>query len=410
MNATATSAPERILFVSYWTAGEPLIASMVLPYLRLLAARADVAHITLVTLASDPRQPNDGVLPPLPKVTHRPIPARRGLPHVLAKAELTLRTARTLARIARDEGSGLIIAASTMAGAPAMMAARRADIPFAVYCVEPHADYMVECGAWTPGGSKHRFAKWMEQRQLREAFRVMTVTELYRQDLLRTGLDPARSRTMPCVIDTEAFRFSPEAREHVRRELGVPPDALLGVYAGKFGGLYYDEEAFTVFRALLDRRPDAQVVVLTTMDNETIRAKAGAAGITPQRFHVRAVPHAHMPAHLSAADLAFSTIRPAPSKRAQCPVKNGEYWAAGLPILMSDGVGDDHLLMRQGIGGAVFSADLHDLDQALDRVLAMVLRPGIRDELHELAVRTRSLSIAERLLNELLDDLARGGR
>jgi hypothetical protein len=82
MNATATSAPERILFVSYWTAGEPLIASMVLPYLRLLAARADVAHITLVTLASDPRQPNDGVLPPLPKVTHRPIPARRGLPHV----------------------------------------------------------------------------------------------------------------------------------------------------------------------------------------------------------------------------------------------------------------------------------------------------------------------------------------
>lgn len=412
MNTMSPPAKEslRILFVSYWSAGEPLIASMVLPYLRLLAARADVERITLVTMGSGTAAMNSAALPPMPKVMHRPIAPRSGLPHLLAKAELNLRTAGTLTRIIREEGIGVIIAASSMAGTAAHAAARRTGTPYAVYCCEPHADYMAECGAWPLNGVKYRFAKRAERVQVRHAFRTMTVTELYRQDLVARDADPARTRTMPCVIDTDAFRFSPAARERIRTELGVPAHAVLGVYAGKFGGLYYDAEAFTVFRTAMERFPGAHILVLSTMDHDAIRGKAMAAGIPQDRFHVRAVPHADMPAYLSAADLAFSTIRPAPSKRGQCPVKNGEYWAAGLPILMSDGIGDDHLLMREGIGGAVFNATFSDLGTALDRVAGIMRRPGVRQDMHALAVRTRSLAIAERLLNELLDDIRKGSR
>lgn len=396
----------RILFVSYWSLGEPLIASMVVPYVRILSERDDVEHISLVTIGSTPTK-RAVQLPALEKVTHHAIAAREGLPHLLSKAELSLRTAGVLASIIRRERIGLAVAATSMAGTPVHAAARRTGIPYVVYCFEPHADYMAECGDWPRNGLKYRFARRMERTQLAHAFRVLTVTDIFRQELVAHGHDPARLRTMPCVIDTDAFRFSPSARTEVRAELGVPNEALMGVYAGKFGGLYFDQEAFQVFKAMMDRFPGSHMLVLSTMDHAGIRAKASAAGIALERFHMRAVPHAQMPAQLSAADMAFSTIRFTPSKHAQCPVKNGEYWAAGLPVLMTDGIGDDHLLMRQGIGGVPFDPTLTGLAGALDRMAGIMASSQVREQLHALAVRTRSLSIAERALDEVMRALPR---
>lgn len=391
--------PARILFVSYWSLGESLTDSMVRPYLRILADRPDVAHIRFVTIESS--TPHALRTPfSMDKVSHTSVRPSDRLPHLLAKAELNLRTARVLAHAVRQERLDLIIAASSMAGATAHAASRRTGVPYAVYCFEPHADYMAECGVWRPGGLKYRFARRMELLQMRHALRIMTVTENYRRHLVEQGFDAARFRTMPCVIDTASFAHSPEDRARVRAELGIPHDATVGIYVGKFGGLYYDEEAFRVFKAAFDRFPRFHLLVLSGMDARPILDKAARAGIPASSTHVRSVPHAQVPAHISAADLAFSTVRPGPSKRFQCPVKNGEYWAAGLPILMSDGIGDDHLLLRQGIGGAVFNDRLSDLDRAFTTLQALMGQPA---EMQAIAERTRSLPLAQGTLGELMD-------
>jgi glycosyltransferase involved in cell wall biosynthesis len=391
--------PVRILFVSYWSLGESLTDSMVRPYLRILAERPDVASIRFVSIESSP-SPAPQVPLRMDKVSHTAVHPSARLPHLLAKAELNLRTARLLERAIRQERCDLIIAASSMAGAAAHTASRRTQVPYAVYCFEPHADYMAECGVWPHNGLKYRFARRMEQLQMRNALRIMTVTENYRQHLVAQGLDADRFRTMPCVIDTASFIRPAEDRVRLRAELGIPTDATVGVYVGKFGGLYYDDEAFRVFKAAHDRFPRFHLLILSGMDADTILGKAARAGIPPSCTHVRSVPHAQVPAHLSAADLAFSTVRPGPSKRFQCPVKNGEYWAAGLPILMSDGIGDDHLLLRQGIGGAVFNDRLDDLDHAFAMIQELMGRPA---EMRAIAEKTRALSIARDTLGDLID-------
>jgi hypothetical protein len=255
---------------------------------------------------------------------------------------------------------------------------------------------------WSRGGLRYRFAHMMEQAQLRTAQVVITVTQNHREDLVSAGMSPERVRTIPSITDLDTFRYRDMDRAEVRRRLGIPEKATVGIYVGKFGGLYYDEEAFRIFARAFDHFHDLHVVVLSPMDPDVIRSKSAAAGIPPGRFHVLVVPHVEVPAFLSAADFAFSTIKPSPVKKYQCPIKNGEYWANGLPILMSDGIADDHKQLRKGMGGSVFAKDLSDLDEAFGVVRSIVDDPGHKEAIVELARKYKSVDIARTVYAEVI--------
>ena len=105
-------------------------------------------------------------------------------------------------------------------------------------------------------------------------------------------------------------------------------------------------------------------------------------GIPESNFFIDKVPHQEVPAYLSAADFAFSTVRPSPSKKFCSAVKNGEYWANGLPILTTDGIGDDTSIIRiEKKGGAIFDLSKNNLLEAL-RDLNKLLHNSSREELN----------------------------
>jgi polysaccharide pyruvyl transferase WcaK-like protein len=74
-------------------------------------------------------------------------------------------------------------------------------------------------------------------------------------------------------------------------------------------------------------------------------------GFAEEEFSIDFVTQNQVPKYLSAADFAFSLHRPTPSKQAISPIKNAEFWANGLPIIMPDGIGDDsHLTKTHRLG------------------------------------------------------------
>ncbi|MFT3886297.1 MAG: glycosyltransferase [Flavobacteriales bacterium] len=392
----------RILFLSYWSLREPLNAAAVFPYLHLLSERPGVEHVLLVTLeTTDTRfQPSTDLC--IPKVEHRAIGSHLWMPASLSRIEQLWRGWRELVRMVREERISLIIAKGSMAGAVAHLVHKRTNVPYSVESFEPHSIYMAECGEWSTSGLRYKVAHHFELLEMQHARHVMTVTDNHRNDLLAEGHDPERIHMIPSITDLEHFKFDPMRRTEVRQVMGLTDADTLGIYVGKFGGLYYDDEAFMIFRRMSDHFPGAHVLVLSPMDPIPLRAKARKAGIPDDRFHVRVVPHPEVPAYLSAADLAFSTIKPAPIKRYQCPIKNGEYWANGLPILMTDGIADDHVLMRKGEGGHVFQSDFSDLDTAFEGVRTIMMRPGHRVEIAGLARRYKSLDIARAVYDATL--------
>lgn len=392
---------KRILFLSYWELGEPLNASCVLPFLRLLSERPDVSGIHLITLetAKDPL--------PVPsveigKVSVRQLkpPFRR--PHLLGKAILFISSILILSRFIKKNGINLIIAKTSLAGALAEILRRTTGTPYNVELFEPHSQYMLECKEWARSSMRYRFMRHMERLQMKHARFLLPPTANQRDDMVAAGVPSSKVRVIPSIVPVEEFEFSPAGRMRIRDHLGIPHNASVGIYVGKFGGMYYDAEAFHIFKKAYDHFKDLHLIVLSPMPAESIMAKAVQANLDLDRFHLGCVPHAEVPAYLSAADFAFSMIRPAPSKRYQSPVKNGEYWANGLPFLMPDEVADDYKVLRQGLGGAIIDWDLSNLDESFEQLKAILQRPDHRETIRDLALRHRSLEIAKRVYEEVI--------
>ena len=291
------------------------------------------------------------------------------------------------------------------AGALAYLVWQKTKLPFYVESFEPHADYMLESGVWRRWDPRYLFQRHWEKRQKQLARGLMPVAENYRQQLIAEGVPADCIVTVPCSVDAAAFAHDAAAGHRVRQRLGfAAPGTIVGIYVGKFGDIYYDEEAFELFRAAADHfGPAFRLIILSPNPEADVRRKLAAVGLGSDRAFVTKAPHGEVPDYLSAADFAFSPIRPAPCRRFCSAIKIGEYWASGLPVLVTPGVGDDSAIIAAEDGGAVF-----DLSQsgsvvaALARLATLLLVPDHRVRIHELALRHRSVSRAREAYYALL--------
>jgi hypothetical protein len=222
----------------------------------------------------------------------------------------------------------------------------------------------------------------MEGLTKKTAAGFLPVAMNYERALLDQGIAAEKIRVVPCTVPLETFRFSPEARAEVRARLQVPADAVVGVYAGKFGGIYYEAEAFDVFRKGFEFWPDRFfLILLTSNSQEYVQDHLKRAGLNPERVFTTLAPHAEVPSYLSAADFGYNLFKPNLSKRFTSPIKNGEYWASGLPILLPPNIGDDSdIIIREGLGGAIYDLSRQGSLEAAYRSVAHYLATHPRED------------------------------
>ena len=394
----------RILFLSYWGFRDPLTTATVLPHLRLLHERPDVAAIRLVTVERGEEALHPPVLE-LPfthtKISFEPLLSPPGQGVLVTKTNDFRRFPRELTVQARQFGADIIVARGAPAGALAYLVQRRTGLPFYVESFEPHAEYMRQAGVWGWYDPRYVFQQYWENQQKKRAAGLMPVAENYRRQLISEGVPAGRIITVPCSVNLTDFAYDPAARAQVRQQLGWPVEAVGGVYVGKFGGIYYDEEAFALFRQTADFfGPNFRLLLLTPQAPAEVWARLAAAGLDAARVTITKVPFVEVPVYLSAADFAFGLHRPTPYVS---PIKVGEYWASGLPVLLTQGVGDDSGIIAAEGGGAVFDlARPSSVGEALAAIRTQLADPRHRATIRQLAVRHRSVERAREAYAALL--------
>ncbi|MCC9138099.1 glycosyltransferase [Pontibacter silvestris] len=297
----------------------------------------------------------------------------------------------TLKRIIISNEVTCVLAHGAPAGALAYKVWKKTKVPFYVSSFEPHADYMAETNTWRKSGLKYIFQKYWEQQQKKYAAGLMPVTQSYKQQLLTEGVLSDKIFTVPVGVEAGVFVFSNAQREQLRAQLKINSNDIVGVYVGKYGGLYLEDEAFEIYRKCFKMYPNFRLIILSPQGKEHVQKKLVRHKIDLARVFVASVSHHEVPAYLSAADFAFATIKSYPSARYCSPVKIGEYWANGLPVLLTEGVGDDNDIIKKEGGGALFNLrEEGSVERALEKIQQILKDPAHRQEIPKLAQKYRS--------------------
>jgi hypothetical protein len=396
----------RLLYLCYWGIEEGLTHATVFPQLSLLVEMAEIDSIIFCTIERNKKKV-DYLGPIHDKIEFHPLYSKGLKPAVLNKILDFVVFPKTLRKIAETKHIDLILGRGTPAGALAWKVFKRTQIPFVVESFEPHADYMLESGVWKKNGLKYRSQKKWEEKQKRDAQFLITVSQNYCQQLTREGIPHEKIVTIPCTVDTQAFAFSEFARKSTRERLGLSAEAIVGVYVGKFGDIYYNHEAFQIMKAAFDFfGPSFFMLILTPQSQRHITAQIQEAGLPQDRFFIDCVPHEQIPHYLSASDFAFSFVKPSPSRKFCSPIKDGEYWANGLPILMGEDIGDDSKIIKNlAHAGFVFDTQFSNLTEAFEHIMTLISpqeREKTRSANVTLADQERGRGVISKVLKQVL--------
>lgn len=384
-----------ILFISYWSFHDGLTQGSVIPNLKILRAMPKVNKLVLCTVERgqmvDKIESEDFLHVPLSANT------KSGL---FAKMDDYIRFPREVAALVKVHKIDLVICRSSLAGAIGLMATLFLKVPFVVESFEPHASYMIESGVWRRYGVRAFVENLFHYFIRKKALYLLPVAEGYARQL-RDRYHLQNIRVAPCIVDLE--KFNPSKRD--RTFLRISENAVVGIYVGKFGGMYYQEEAFVLFchaRSVFDHFH----LVILTPDRQYAVQMLKRYNFKDGDFHVLTVPHEQVPGFLASADLAFATYKHSPSKRFLSPIKVGEYWASGLPVILTDGVGDDAAIINTSGFGATFQASDESMLQALHKVKKQLAGSDAVRNNRQLAEQHRKPEILVKVYNEIIHSLS----
>ncbi|MCP4130806.1 MAG: glycosyltransferase family 4 protein [bacterium] len=182
---------------------------------------------------------------------------------------------------------------------------------------------------------------------------ITCVSSVLRKNLVeKHAIESGKITVIPCVADKNLFYYDLKSRNNTRKQLNLT-DKFVYVFAGGLGRWHYTNELFEIVAALLENQEDAFFLMLTTEDKKA--EKLAAEKLPPGRYLVRSEQHRELASYLMAADAGLLLREDDPINREASPTKFAEYILAGLPVIISGGIGDYSQFVREKKTGIVMN-------------------------------------------------------
>lgn len=396
-----------ILIFTQWSFKDALIQTYTLPYIDIIReAISPGRKIILVTAEQASialsKEENDQVNKDWKKRNMQLLsePYKR---FGLRKLFASVGNLSKIIGIIRKEKIKTIHAFCTPAGGIAYILSKLTGADLVIDSYEPHAEAMVENGTWKKGGLAFRILFSLEKKQTRKAKALIGTTAGMKQYAAeKYGVQVKNFFVKPACVDLE--KFSPKEKNvHLLRELELE-NKIVCVYAGKLGGIYFKAEVFDFIKACYDNWIDEfRFLMLTNASREEIDAECSRVGLAPEVVISRFVFHNEIPGYLTLGDFAINPVKPVPTKKYCTSIKDGEYWAMGLPVVISRNISDDSAIIEQeNIGVGMDFADRSQFTSALMRLEDFLkTKNTLKEKIRRIAKQYRSYGIAEDIYKKI---------
>jgi hypothetical protein len=393
-----------ILVLTYWSFSDALIQTYTLPYVRMMRnAIAPTRKIFLVTLERNHRSARKARQPLLDedRIIWTPLTY-----HAFGWRAFSFWIIQIvgLAWLTWKERISFIHCWGTPVGAIGCVLSWLTGRTLILDSYEPHAEAMVENGTWSREGVPFRLLFWMEKKQTQRASCFIAATDSMRfYSKEKYGVTIENVFTKPAGVNLERFNLTQVKRPEIMSRLGLRPEHIVCVYAGKFGGIYLAQEVFDFFSiAAAYWKTAFRVVLLTSTPLDEIARYCLLSGLDPDIVAVKFIPHDDVPPYLGVADFSITPVKPVPSKRHCTPIKDGEYWALGLPVVIPENISDDSTIIeRHRIGAVLNELNERAYREAVIKIDGLIKKPAMRDTIRKIAYQYRSFDQAENIYNKI---------
>lgn len=229
----------------------------------------------------------------------------------------------------------------------------------------------------------------VEQRAAREAGQIICVSDAMRRVIKeRWRVPEGKIAVVPCCTNVAAGIRGSGYRVRLRRELGLD-ERFVVLFSGSMATWQMPKESLILFEKMLALRPNAHFLGLTTQPVK-LAEFVRDSGIPQSRTTILSISHTDMPRYLAVADCGLLVRERCLVNEVASPVKFAEYLSAGVPVVLSEGIGDySDLVRREGIGAVLGALPSQCGTAAVQSVLAEI----------GAVKRTRCQEVAERDLD-----------
>lgn len=185
---------------------------------------------------------------------------------------------------------------------------------------------------------KSEIAVLEQKAVLQSDFRIAVSQRLVDYWKNKYGYVQKNHVVIPCTLGSEFIISQPDKRliSKRRNELGYQDDDVLFAYSGSTAGWQSFELLYTFLQPVLKKNKNHKVLFLAKDDENIEQLKKEFPNQVTQKW----LSHAAVKEHLNACDYGILTRENTVTNQVASPTKFAEYLSAGLPVIISENLGD----------------------------------------------------------------------
>lgn len=360
----------RVLYLSYDGLTDPLGQSQVLPYVEGLTKQG--AKFTIISFEKPAAYQKSAVViaERLKQAGIEWIPLKyTKKPPVLSTLWDVFKMYKVAAKLLRQKEYHIVHCRSYISALVGQRLKKSFGVKFVFDMRGFYADERIDGHIWNLKkpiyNTIYHYFKRKEKEFLAEADYVISLT--YKaKNIIHSWKDVANQpipiEVIPCCADLDLFsptQIDTTLQAELRNKFGLNGNEFVLSYLGSVGTWYMLPEMFDFFNCLLEKRPDARFLFITTDNAEHLYKTAAEKGISRDKITVTPAERKNLPTYLSLSSWSIFFIKPVFSKSASSPTKQGEIMGVGIPHVCNAGVGDVDEIMQSSKAGEVVTDFTH---------------------------------------------------